>query len=276
MTRPAPIIIAGLLLVGVAIATSLGSGRSHVQITGASAPPPARAPSPTVAAGGSRRQRMSAAEVEQAFIRSYLAYLSGSLPASRLEYASITARDQAAAGGRIPESFRDGPLEVRAIVEEGSTLYSAQATIDAENRSEAYPFTVALLREHGGWQVAQVQPPDLSVDQNTRPVIGVRIPLSAQLAAEEFALSYADYRTGVRPRLAGMTSTAERELRDKEDSLASMPLPRARARLLALSYGPLEQDRFAVTATVRLAGRRVGFTVLMFDTRRGWECDAFV
>jgi hypothetical protein len=280
MSRPARTISLGLLLVAVAIAVRVGhgsDGRAHVQMTSkASAARLARAPSSPATAGASPRQRMSAADVQRAFVRSYLSYLSGSLPASRLRYASITARDQASAGGRIPASFRDGPLQVRAVAGEGSTLYSAQATIDAGNRAESYPFTVALLREASGWQVAQVQPPDLGVDQNTRPVIGVEIPRAGQLAAEDFALSYADYRAGVRPRLAGMTSTAEGELRDGEDSLAPMRLPRARARLLALSYGPLEQDRFALTATVRLRGRRVRFTFLMFDSGRGWECDAFL
>jgi hypothetical protein len=214
--------------------------------------------------------------VQRAFVDSYLAYLSGSLPASRLRYASITARDQAASGGRIPASFRDGPLEVRAVTGQGSTMYSAQATVDAVNRSQSYPFTVSLLREPDGWQVAQLGPPDLSIDQHTRPVIGVRIPRAGQLAAARFALAYADYRAAVAPRLAGITSTAAAQLADQEDSLVQDRLPRARARLLALSYGPLEQDRFAVSATVAVAGRRVRFTVLMFDSRRGWECDAFL
>jgi hypothetical protein len=280
MSRPARTISLGLLLVAVAIAVRVGrgsDGHAHVQMTSkASAARLARAPSSPAAAGASPRQRMSAADVQRAFVRSYLSYLSGSLPASRLRYASITARDQASAGGRIPASFRDGPLQVRAVAGEGSTLYSAQATIDAGNRAESYPFTVALLREASGWQVAQVQPPDLGVDQNTRPVIGVEIPRAGQLAAADFALRYADYRAGVKPGLVAMTGTAEGELRDGEDSLAPMRLPRARARLLALSYGPLEQDRFAVTATVRLRGRRVRFTFLMFDSGRGWECDAFL
>jgi hypothetical protein len=281
MSRPARIISLGLLLVAVAIAVRLGSlgghGHAHVQMTSkASAARLARAPSSPAAAGASPRQRMSAADVQRAFVRSYLSYLSGSLPASRLPYASITAHDQAATGGRIPASFRDGPLEVRAIAGEGSTLYSAQATIDAGNRAESYPFTVALLREHNEWQVAQVQPPDLSVDQHTRPVGSLEIPRAGQLAAKDFAVRYVDYRAAVKPGLVGMTSTAEGELRDGEDSLAPMRLPRARARLLALSYGPLEQDRFAVTATVGLRGRRVRFTVLMFDSGRGWECDAFL
>jgi hypothetical protein len=270
----------GLLLVAVAIAVRVGrgsEGHAHVQMTSkASAARLARPSSSPAAAGGSPRQRMSAADVQRAFVRSYLSYLSGSLPASRLRYASITARDQAATGGRIPASFRDGPLQVRAVAGEGSTLYSAQATIDAGNRSESYPFTVALLREQNEWEVAQVQPPDLSVDDSTRPVAGVEIPRAGQLAAADFALRYADYRAGVKPGLAGMTSTAKGELRDEGDSLASMRLPRARGRLLALSYGPLESDRFAVTATVQLRSRRVRFTVLMFDSARGWECDAFL
>ena len=280
MSRPARTISLGLLL-GGAIAVHLasagdGHGRAHVQVTReASAAMLARAPS-SPAAGGSPRQRLSPGQVQRAFVGSYLAYLSGSLPASRLRYTSITARDQAASGGRIPTSFRDGPLKVRAVTGQGSTMYSAQATVDAVNRSQSYPFTVALLRQHNGWQVAQLQPPDLSIDQNTRPVIGARIPRAGQLAAARFAVAYADYRAAAMPRLAGMTSTAAAELREQEDSLAQDRLPRARARLLALACGPLEQDRFAVTATVALAGRRVRFTVLMFDTRRGWECDAFL
>jgi hypothetical protein len=73
-----------------------------------------------------------------------------------------------------------------------------------------------------------------------------------------------------------MTSTAGAELRDDEDSLSQVRLPRAWARLLALQFGPVEQGRFAVTATVQVADRRVRFTVLMVTTPRGWECDAFL
>jgi hypothetical protein len=282
VSTPARTISLGLLLAGVAIAVRVaaagdGHGRAQVQVRSEiSAPILARAPSSPAAAGGSPRQRLSPGQAQRAFVGSYLAYLSGSLPASRLRYASITARDQAASGGRIPASFRDGPLKVRAITGQGSTLYSAQATVDAVNRSQSYPFTVSLLREPNGWQVAQLQPPDLSIDQHTRPVIGVRIPRAGQLAAARFAVAYADYRAAAASRPAAITSTAAAQLGDQEDPLVQTRLPRARARLLALSYGPLEQDRFAVSATVAVAGRQVRFTVLMFDSRRGWECDAFL
>ncbi len=278
MNRPTRISL-GSLLIGVAIAVRAlgGAGNNrhaHHQITtDTSVPMLARASS--AAAGGSPRQRMPTGQVERAFVRSYLAYLSGSLPASALRDASITARDQAVSGGRIPASFRDGPLEIRHITG-ASTLYSAQATVEVSSRSESYPFTVQLLREQTGWQVAQLQPPDLSVDQTTRPIVGVQIPRAGQQAAARFATGYANYRAAVAPRPGEMTSTAETELRDGQDPLVRSGLRRVRARLLALSYGPLEQDRFAVTATVELDRTRAGFTVLMLDTRRGWECDAFL
>src|ERR1035437_10433178 len=130
MSRPARTISLGLLLVAVAIAVRVGhgsDGRAHVQMTSkASAARLARAPSSPATAGASPRQRMSAADVQRAFVRSYLSYLSGSLPASRLRYASITARDQASAGGRIPPRLPARPPPRRARPGGGAALAPGQ------------------------------------------------------------------------------------------------------------------------------------------------------
>jgi hypothetical protein len=228
------------------------------------------------AGGGSPRARLSTGQVEQGFALSYLAYLSGSLPASRLRYASTTARDQAISGGRIPDAFRDGRLTVRSVSEQGSTLYSAQATVTVANRSESYPFTVQLLRDPGGWVIAQLQAPDLRVDDHTRPLPGAVIPRAGGWAAAAFAVAYIEYRAGVRARLAGVTRTAAAQTRTGGDSLSSTRLPAEAARLLGLVSGPLESDRFSVTATVSVGRARVRFTFLMVHTPGGWKCDAFL
>ena len=100
--------------------------------------PPAAASLPAAAAGGTARHRLTAAQVLAGFATSYLAYLDGG-PVSGLRYASITAAAQAADGGRIPQAFRDGSLRITSTGEEGSTGWSAQATVVAGNRSESLP-----------------------------------------------------------------------------------------------------------------------------------------
>jgi hypothetical protein len=272
-------ITAGLLLVGVAIAGVLIASARTTSPTVTHKT--AVSGSGTVLAGptvqASPRARRTIGQVEQAFARSYSAYLDGALPASRLAFASITARDQVLSGGRIPAAFRDGRLTVASVGGQAATLYSAQATIEASNRSESYPFTVQLLRQRQGWQIAQVQPPDLSVDDRTRPVPGPKIPRAGRRAAARFAVAYVDYRAGTGLSLLEVTRTAAGQLRARADSLASSQLMHARATLLGLGYGPLEGDEFTATASLELAGRRVRLTFLMSHSAAGgWECDAFL
>ena len=133
-----------------------------------------------------------------------------------------------------------------------------------------------LLRDERGWRIAQLQPPDLSIDEPTPPLAPVRIPPSAQRAARLFAVAYADYRAGVRSRVTGLTSIALGQLRTDEDGLAQTPLPRAGAHLDGVRYGPLQSGRVAATATVTVAARRVQFSFLMTLTPRGWRCGAFL
>jgi hypothetical protein len=226
--------------------------------------------------GGRARQQLTVAQVESGFVRSYAAYLDGGGAVSRLRYASVTAREQAHAGGQIPSAFRDGRLHVLSARGEG-TGYSAQATVTVANRSESYVLAVALLRTQFGWQVAQVQTPDLSVDDHTRPVSGPPIPHAAQLASARFALAYTAYRSPARLRPpAGMTATARDELAQRQDPLATTARPSGQPHVVALRYGPLEGTEFAVTATVRAGVVQRQFTVLMVKARAGWECDAFL
>jgi hypothetical protein len=231
----------------------------------------------SVSGGGSHRQQMTVAEVQRGFVRSYAAYLDGAGQPSALRYASVTAREQARAGGRVPPAFRDGPLRVRAAHGEG-TGSSAQVTVALQNRSESYVIAVQLLRTQFGWQVAQAQPPDLSIDDTTRPVPGPPIPHAAQQASAHFAVAYAEYREqggGRRPAL--MTATARAELAQRQDPLAGERRVSGSPRVVGLRYGPFQASEFAVTATVRTGGgQRRQFTVLMVKTPADWECDAFL
>ncbi len=229
-----------------------------------------------VSVGGSLRQRLTVAEVQSGFVRSYAAYLDGAGQVSGLRYASVTAREQVRAGGRVPPAFRDGRLRVRGVQGEG-TRSSAQVTVTLANRSESYLMAVQLLRTQFGWQVAQVQTPDLSIDDTTRPVPGPPIPHAAQLASAHFALAYTAYRDQASRRLpAAITATARDELAQRQDPLAGERRVSGSPRVVSLRYGPLEGSEFAVTATVRTASVTRWFTVLMVRTPAGWECDAFL
>jgi hypothetical protein len=213
---------------------------------------------------------------ERRFAASYAAYLDGA-PLASLRRASITATAQARSGGRIPVAFRDGALRV-VSASGASSPFSAQATIVLANREERYPLVVQLLRERHGWQVAQLQPPDLTIDETVRPVPGVDIPSAAQRATRRFALAYAAYRARLAPLPPGMTAAAAAAVRAGEDALAGVRLPAARPRLQSVSNGPLGEGEFAATATVRFGATAERFSVLMQLRKQagGWLCAAFL
>jgi hypothetical protein len=226
--------------------------------------------------GAGTHGRLAGITVERRFVASYLQFLQGRASSAGLNDATITARDEASRGGRIPADLRDGALRLRSVHQDGSTLYSAQATVVAGNRETSFPFTVSLIREHDGWWVADVQPPDFDV---ARPAPSPRrpatLPAPARHATAVFAQGYLRHLTG--GRWPVMTLTARAQVRLGEDSLHGMRLPvRTAVRLVRFEYGPFERDRFAVTVTAAAADRRVRFTLLMLHTRRGWECDAFL
>jgi hypothetical protein len=220
--------------------------------------------------------RLAGITVERRFVASYLQFLQGRTNSAALRDVTITARDDASSGGRIPADLRDGALRLRSVHQDGSTLYSAQATVVAGNREASFPFTVSLIRERDGWWVADVQPPDFDV---ARPALSQRrsptVPAPARHATVVFAQGYLRHLAG--GRWPVMTSTARAQVRLGEDSLHDRRLPaRTAVQLVRVEYGPFERDRFAVTVTAAAADRRVRFTLLMLHTRRGWECDAFL
>lgn len=268
----AAVAVALVLIAGGSAGSVPRSAAPHAALsTGATA-----APASLTAGGGSPRQRLTVAQVERAFVRCYAAYLDGSGSLRALPYASVTAREQARAGGLIPPAFRDGPLRVKSARGQG-TAYSAQATVTVANRSESYVLALQLLRTQLGWQVAQLQSPDLSIDDHTRPVSGPAIPPAAQRASAAFAIAYTAFRSQTRARPpAQMTATARSELSQGQDPLAASGRHSGQPRVVALRYGPLQGTEFAVTATVRTGGALRQFTVLMVKQPAGWECDAFL
>jgi hypothetical protein len=275
-------IVTGAIVIIAAVLIAHSGSTSATRHPGTRRPAPASAPttSTPVSAGvlgGTVRQRLTVARVVRAFAASYMRYLDGARPSSAaLRSASITARGQALAGGRIPSAFRDGSLRVTNVTASGLAA-SAQATVTAANRSESYVFSVQLLRTQFGWQVAQIETPDLSIDDDTVPVRSAPIASAAQRVAARFAVAYTSYRTHPGTQLpAGMTSTAQGELRTGQDPLAGASRSGGSVRLLGLRYGPLEGLEFAVTATVQSGLARHTFTVLMRRQPSGWECDAFL
>lgn len=226
-------------------------------------------------AGGTARHRLDASEVLGGFARSYLAYLDGG-PVSRLRYASITAASQVKDGGRIPPAFRDGALRITSSGEQGQTGWSAQATVVAGNRSESYPFTVQMLYEQNGWQIAQVLPVDLSTDDHIHPPVGVIVPAAGSAAARWFAVAYVTYRAADTRTPPRMESDAAESIAQETDPLAQTRMPHGRAALASISYGPPSGREFAATATVRIAGQPETFSFLMVKARDGWVCGAFL
>jgi hypothetical protein len=269
---------AALLLVAVLATAKLAGSdpRESVlagrkRLTGAPTQPPAG----QVAAGATARHRLSATQVLNGFAASYLTYLDGG-PVSGLRYASMTAASQVTDGGRIPGAFRDGLLRITSSGEAGSTGWSAQATVVASNRSESYPFTVQMLYEQSGWQIAQIVPVDLSTDDHVRPSVGVIVPAAGGSAARRFAVAYVNYRAGVTATLPAMGGAADQAIAQDTDSLAQTRMPRGHVLLASISYGPPSTGEFAAAATVRLAGQRESFSFLMVHTQHGWVCGAFL
>jgi hypothetical protein len=214
--------------------------------------------------------------VRGAFLESYAAYLDGA-PLATLRYASITATAQARSGGQIPAAFRDGAMRV-ASVSSSSSPFSAQAAVVLANREERYPLQLQLLREQHGWQVAQLQPPDLTVDETLAPPAGVAIPAAAQSATRRFAVAYAAYRAGVAPPPASMTAAAATALRAGQDALAGLRLPALAPQLGSVAYGPLSGGEFAATVSVRFGTTAERFSLLMQlrEQAGGWLCAAFL
>ena len=261
-----------LCAIAVTAAVFLGGALTHARTR----PAAVAAPLPASAPPATPQEQLTLGQVEGAFASSYAAYLDGA-PIRLLRFASLTARAQAWSGGRIPEPFRDGTLTV-AGMSGSSSPFSAQARVMLANREERYPLTLQLLREQHGWQVEQLQPPDLTIDETTRPVVGVEIPAAAQTAARRFALAYAAYRGRLAPLPAGMTATAVSAITAGEDTLAGLRLPAVRPRLASVSYGPLNEGEFAATVTVRFGATAEQFSLLMQLRKQtgGWLCAAFL
>ena len=273
------VVIAACALFVVAVLATVKLAGSHPQpsrvprreaIAVTTPPPTGR-----LGAGGTARHRLSATEVLDGFAISYLAYLDGG-SVSGLRYASITAASQVKDGGRIPGAFRDGPLRITSSGEQGSTGWSAQATVVASNRWESYPFTVQLLCEQSGWQIAQVVPVDLSTDHHIQPPVGVVVPAAGAIAARRFAVAYVNYRAGATRTPPHLGGAAARSIVQDTDSLAQTRMGRGRAAVASISFGPPSGREFAATATVRVAGRQETFSFLMVHTNRGWVCGAFL
>jgi hypothetical protein len=264
-----------LFVVAVLATVKLASGHPRASRVPKREPITVPTPPPTGGVGGTARHRLSATEVLDGFATSYLSYLDGG-PVSRLRYASITAASQVADGGRIPGAFRDGPLRITSSGEQGSTGFSAQATVVASDRSESYPFTAQMLYERRGWQIAQVVPVDLSTDHHIQPSVGVVVPAAGATAARRFAVAYVNYRAGATRTPPHLGGAAARSIVQDTDSLAQTQLPRGPAGLASIHFGPPSGREFAATATVAVLGRRETFSFLMMQTQHGWVCGAFL
>jgi hypothetical protein len=284
--RPAAKIAAAVVFVGLATALLFVARALHGLRDSHPAAPTARdrrvaeqllaVPLRRPGTGQSTRARLAGFTIERRFVTAYLRFLDGIAGSPAWRYASITARDDAVGGGRLPADLRDGALRLRSVKQSGATSYSAQATVVVGNREVSFPFTVSLIREHDGWWVADVQPPDFDVARPApSPRRSAAVPAAARSATARFARGYLRHLAD--GRLPRMTATARSQVRLGEDSLPGTRLPtRTTVRLVRVQYGPFERDRFAVTVTADAADRQLRFTLLMLRTPHGWECDAFL
>jgi hypothetical protein len=273
----------GAALLGVlGFAGVLGLRAIRPQLRHASASVSAPAPAPAMRTFTAPRQSVAqstldARQVTIAFAVSYGAYLDGA-PRRVLRFSSITATSQATGGGRIPVNFRDGALELtRVQIQAGA--YSAQATLVIGDRQESYPFSVTLLREQHGWQVASLVPADLSMDRHITAASTPTLARAAQAATRQLVLGYARYRAGDGTAPAGLSGAAMAAIKSNSDSLAGVVLGKRAPRLLRLVYGPLSGgNEFAATATVAFGDGRQQFSVLMKQQKRTgeWLCAAFL
>ena len=210
-----------------------------------------------------------------AFAAAYTAYLDARGGSSRLSYASVSSREEAAAGGQISPAERDGRLRLVSFAVQGQTAYSAQALAAASDRSRSYPFTLRATLAAGRWTVTQITPPDLTVDDHTTAPAATSVPNAARVAARAFALAYANYTEDARRAPPRALAVAINEIDAGGDPLAGAPPTHQPGTLRSLRYGPLQAQRFAATATVATGGRLLRFTFLMLHTRKGWEADGF-
>lgn len=233
-------------------------------------------PQPSMATGGTARQRTPLQTTIREFALAYASYLDGR-SGNQLElYGSITSTAQATDDGRIPVAFRDGTLRIASTGSFARTCCSAQETIVLANRAERYPLTVDLLYEHNAWQVSELAPVDLSIDRHLPQPFAVKIPAAANTAARQFALAYTRYRAGEAVRPDQLTPAADREITQGADSLAGTRLPKGDVRLVTIAYGPPSGNEFAATATVTDTTTRPTFSFLMVHTPQGWACGAFL
>jgi len=233
-------------------------------------------PPPSLAAGGTARQRTPLQSTIDEFALAYASYLDGGSGKQLGLYGSITSTAQATDDGRIPVAFRDGRLRIASTSSFARTCCSAQETIVLANRAQSYPLTVDLLYEHNAWQVSELTPVDLSIDQHLPQPVAVKTPVAANTAARHFALAYTLYRAGETVLPDRLTPGAHQEITQGTDSLAGARLVKGGVRLVAIAYGPPSGNEFAATATVTDITTRHTFSFLMVHTPHGWMCGAFL
>jgi hypothetical protein len=210
------------------------------------------------------------------FAAAYVEYLARRLSPARLRDWTQSARDEAMAGRPIAHDHRDRTLRLSSCQQQGSTAHSTQALAVASDGAHRYPFTVDALRAPAGWRVTELIPPDVSVDQRPSTTRVAGVPARARAAAAAFALAYVDYDQGARHSPPAAAPIVINEIQAGADPLAGQPPTHLPATIVSIRCGPLEHDRFAASATVTDAGRRVTFTFLMHATPRGWQANGFL
>lgn len=209
------------------------------------------------------------------FAQGYLSYLDGRLPARALPDASSKVKLVAAGAPPIPAGDQQGPLRltgVRMTYVKGAT--SAEAVVMDRDRTHFYGFEIDLGFVGGRWQVVYLIPPDLSTIL-AAPYHPPPAPPAVRLAAERFALAYADYREGATRTPPGGLPTITQQLAAGQDPLAGAAPTHARAVLESITLGPVDGDAASAAIVLKDASRHLRFD---FDLERSsgrWQAWGF-
>lgn len=215
----------------------------------------------------------SARPAANAFARAYVEFLNGRLTAQALPDATSQVKGVASSGGRVPKAYRGKAVLHRVAFNGvlGARRASALVLAGAGSRRVEAQFTLGYAR--GRWQITSLVPPDFSTlfAPGAPPV---RVPAAERQAAAEFALAYANYRTGAGKGPPAGLSTIRSQIATHHDPLAGIRPTRTAARLVQLQMLP-QGELTVVDAVLAAGGRRLAFGFTMEQAGGHWQAWQF-
>jgi hypothetical protein len=210
------------------------------------------------------------------FINAYARVLQGDLSPRALPGASARVDSIAAGAGPIPAGSRAGSLTLSALqyrYVRGST--TAQASATARDRRHAYQIDIGLQYAHGQWGVVYLVPPDFSTILARTPRHSSTPPALVH-AADQFALAYEAYRSGLARNPPNGLPAIRGQIAAGQDPLASNPPASAPPSIASVAFGPVQGNIVAATAVVQAGAARPSFTFLLARSGSQWKPSSFL